>query len=87
MSDFELTPDDVRAPKSERLISYDEFAEIEAKSSKLDQVGYGYAVERFLGVAFDQVDLTESDLKSVRYLYDQAEREAALRGEKWEVLS
>ena len=72
--------------KVERLISYDEFTEIESKTAKLNLCGYGYAVERFLGVAFDQVDLTESDLKTVRYLYDQAEREAALRGEKWEVM-
>jgi hypothetical protein len=81
MTDFELTPDEVEAPKANRPLTIAEIAEIEAKASKLDQVGYGYAVERFLSE-----DLTESDLKAVRYLYDQAEREAALRGEKWEAM-
>jgi hypothetical protein len=33
----------------------------------------------------DGTPLVESDLKILRHIYDQAEREAALRGEKWEV--
>jgi hypothetical protein len=82
MTEFELTPDEVEVVQSKRSLSQDEIEEIATKCVDLIKrecmVHCGYYIGRN--------DLTESDLKTVRGLYCQAEREAALRGEKWEVM-
>jgi hypothetical protein len=74
------------AIKADRPLTADEIREANAKANRLAYLGYFSRVERYIDSVIDATPLVESDLKTLRDIYAQAEREAALRGDKWEVI-
>jgi len=86
MTEFELTLDEVEVINTETPLTADDLREVTAKANRLAYLGYFSRVERYIDAVIDGAPLVESDLKILRHIYNQAERESALRGEKWEVM-